>query len=295
MENTVFTKQWWAESLQLNESTPINFEDDDNYTYVNNQLGAINQAAAYFNVPIDDLEYAFTAAQNVVLMDDIWAVLENTDSYNIEGIGQVILYAQRHNIDIKPYLLAVKKGEPLPPPLVLRYEANKYYLVAGELVLSLCRALNQNPEILQATLNLNINEEQEPEPQFEVNLVDKFIQYCMDELKLTEKPQITFSEDTNETKDKCSFGYFVPSENVIWVYSKDRNMADIFRTLAHELVHRKQDEDGHINYESGNTGSEIENEANAMAGVLLRNFGKQHNDIYDTPITKYITLETQQK
>jgi hypothetical protein len=32
-----------------------------------------------------------------------------------------------------------------------------------------------------------------------------------------------------------------------------------------------------------------------MAGVLLRNFGKQHNDIYDTPITKYITLETQQK
>ena len=63
MENTVFTKQWWAESLQLNESTPNNFEDDDNYTYVNNQLGAINQAAAYFNVPIDDLEYAFTASK----------------------------------------------------------------------------------------------------------------------------------------------------------------------------------------------------------------------------------------
>lgn len=295
MENNVFTKQWWAESLQLTETTPINFEDDDNYKYINNQLSVINKAADYFNVPIDDLEYAFTAAQNVVLMDDVWAILENTNSYNIESIGQVILYAQQHNIDIKPYLEAIKNAEPLPPPLILRYEADKYYLVAGELILSLYRALDQNPEVLQATLSLNINEEQEvtpeSEPKSEVNLVDKFIQYCMDELKLTEKPQITFSGDTGETKDKCSFGYFVPSTNIIWVYGKDRNMADIFRTLAHELVHRKQDEDGRINYESGDTGSEIENEANAMAGVLLRNFGKQHNNIYDTPITQYITLE----
>jgi Zn-dependent peptidase ImmA (M78 family) len=295
MENNVFTKQWWAESLQLAETTPVGFEDDDNYKYISNQLSVINKAAEYFNVPISDLEYAFTAAQNVVLMDDVWAILENTNSYNIESIGQVMLYAQQHNIDIKPYLEAIKNAEPLPLPLILRYAADKYYLVAGELILSLYRALDQNPEVLQATLSLNIIEEQEAEPKSEVNLVDKFIQYCMDELKLAEKPQITFSGDTDETKDKCSFGYFVPSTNVIWVYSKDRNMADIFRTLAHELVHRKQDEDGRIDYESGDTGSEIENEANAMAGVLLRNFGKEHNNIYDTPITQYITLETQQK
>jgi Zn-dependent peptidase ImmA (M78 family) len=77
-----------------------------------------------------------------------------------------------------------------------------------------------------------------------------------------------------------SFGYFSPNDNKIWVYCANRNMADILRTLAHELVHRKQDEDGRINYESGKTGSEIENEANAMAGVLLRDFGKQHEEIY---------------
>jgi Zn-dependent peptidase ImmA (M78 family) len=57
-------------------------------------------------------------------------------------------------------------------------------------------------------------------------------------------------------------------------------MADILRTLAHELVHRKQHEDGRINYESGETGSEIENEANAQAGILLRNFGKLNKQIY---------------
>jgi Zn-dependent peptidase ImmA (M78 family) len=58
-------------------------------------------------------------------------------------------------------------------------------------------------------------------------------------------------------------------------------MADILRTLAHELVHRKQDEDGRIDYESGETGSDIENEANAQAGVLLRDYGKVDNGIYE--------------
>jgi Zn-dependent peptidase ImmA (M78 family) len=57
-------------------------------------------------------------------------------------------------------------------------------------------------------------------------------------------------------------------------------MADLLRTLAHELVHRKQDEDGRIDHNSGETGSEIENEANAQAGVLLRKFGKQNEEIY---------------
>ena len=32
---------------------------------------------------------------------------------------------------------------------------------------------------------------------------------------------------------------------------------------------------------SGETGTEIENEANAMAGILLRDFGKQDIQIYD--------------
>jgi hypothetical protein len=47
------------------------------------------------------------------------------------------------------------------------------------------------------------------------------------------------------------------------------------------LVHRKQDEDGRIDYESGETGSDIENEANAQAGVLLRDYGKVDNGIYE--------------
>jgi Zn-dependent peptidase ImmA (M78 family) len=78
-----------------------------------------------------------------------------------------------------------------------------------------------------------------------------------------------------------SFGYFDPNTKKIWVYVKNRNMADILRTLAHELVHRRQEEQGRLDPTSGQTGSPIEDEANAMAGVLLRNFGKINNSIYE--------------
>jgi hypothetical protein len=67
-------------------------------------------------------------------------------------------------------------------------------------------------------------------------------------------------------------------------------MADMLRTLAHELVHHKQNVEGRIYNDSGETGSEIENEANAKAGVILRNFGKQNSMIYeglDSKKTKY--------
>jgi hypothetical protein len=115
----------------------------------------------------------------------------------------------------------------------------------------------------------------------ETGTIGEFVKYAIKNLEIQKPPRnLTFSYDNEAAKEKRSFGYFDPNANKIWVYCKNRNMADILRTLAHELVHRKQDEDGRISYESGKTGSEIENEANAKAGVLLRDFGKQHEEIY---------------
>jgi cytidyltransferase-like protein len=111
--------------------------------------------------------------------------------------------------------------------------------------------------------------------------IGEFIKYACKNLDIQNPPRnLTLSYDTNQVKDRRSFGYFDPNDHKIWVYVKNRNMADILRTLAHELVHHKQNLDGRINYESGETGSDIENEANAKAGVLLRDFGKKNNEIY---------------
>ena len=115
----------------------------------------------------------------------------------------------------------------------------------------------------------------------ETATIGEFIKYACKNLEIQNPPRnLTLSYDTNQVKDRRSFGYFDPNDGKIWVYVKNRNMADILRTLAHELVHHKQNLDGRISYESGKTGSDIENEANAKAGILLRDFGKQNEEIY---------------
>ncbi|MFN9955946.1 MAG: hypothetical protein ACK55I_22850, partial [bacterium] len=58
--------------------------------------------------------------------------------------------------------------------------------------------------------------------------------------------------------------------------------ADILRTLGHELVHHRQNELGMLTMTSGETGSEIENEANVKAGIMMRDFGKTHEEIYES-------------
>jgi Zn-dependent peptidase ImmA (M78 family) len=143
-------------------------------------------------------------------------------------------------------------------------------------------------ELTYSTINLDvpssINESESPQHlnESQTATIGEFIKYACKDLGIQKLPsRLTLSYDTDAAREKRSFGYFDPNNNQIWVYVKNRNMADILRTLAHELVHRKQDEDGRIDYESGETGSDIENEANAKAGVLLRDYGKVDNGIYE--------------
>ena len=72
-----------------------------------------------------------------------------------------------------------------------------------------------------------------------------------------------------------------PNTNEISIYTKGRAFADICRSLAHEMVHQKQNELGLLEADSGNTGSDIENEANACAGIIMRNFGDVVGNLYD--------------
>jgi hypothetical protein len=60
--------------------------------------------------------------------------------------------------------------------------------------------------------------------------------------------------------------------------TKNRHPMDVFRTVAHELVHHKQNEEGRITNASkeGETGSPIEDEANYMAGRIMRLWAKEN-------------------
>jgi len=78
-----------------------------------------------------------------------------------------------------------------------------------------------------------------------------------------------------------ALGAYQPKTDELLVVKGSRLTADILRTLAHELVHRKQAEMRPLKPEDGKTGSEVENEANAAAGVLLRQFGKYRPEIFE--------------
>jgi Zn-dependent peptidase ImmA (M78 family) len=74
---------------------------------------------------------------------------------------------------------------------------------------------------------------------------------------------------------QATFGRYVQEENVIYLGIADRHPVDILRTLAHELVHAKQDMEGKLYNGAGETGSPIENEAHMIAGIIMRHFNKK--------------------
>jgi nicotinamide mononucleotide adenylyltransferase len=125
-------------------------------------------------------------------------------------------------------------------------------------------------------------EETLTEPQDKTdNIIADFIDFVSQALDLQKVPKITFSDDEQLAKQMHSLGAYQPKTDELLVVKGSRLTADILRTLAHELVHRKQAEMGPLSAEDGKTGSEAENEANAAAGVLLRQFGQYRPEIFE--------------
>lgn len=114
----------------------------------------------------------------------------------------------------------------------------------------------------------------------ELDILKDFIRFCKKELGIQSLPHIKLITDPAFVLNNRSFGGYLPHENTVKVYCKGRVMADYLRSLAHELTHHRQMELNMLELESGETGSEVENEANAMAGILLREYGQLNSDIY---------------
>ena len=110
-------------------------------------------------------------------------------------------------------------------------------------------------------------------------LMDKFILFVNDYLSLDEPCSIKLTKDR---EDITTTAYYDIVNRVICVYIKDRAIMDVMRSVAHELVHHHQNEKGQLKglESEGADGSDIENEANAKAGEIIRVFGKQNPEIY---------------
>ena len=118
-------------------------------------------------------------------------------------------------------------------------------------------------------------------PDKKSEVVRNFMEFAGDRLNLNELPKVNLSFNETDAQKNSSFGNYSPETHEIFVVAANRNLGDILRTLAHELVHYKQDNEGKLKPNSGETGSVEENEANSLAGVLMREFGKNNPIIYE--------------
>jgi len=111
--------------------------------------------------------------------------------------------------------------------------------------------------------------------QFE-DVIKKFLPFAKEFLKLKNLPEIEFIEKSSFSKNIAAFGQII--DNRIIVNIKNRHPMDVVRTIAHELVHHKQHVSG--KHGSGLSGSPTENEANKLAGTLVRKFGETHSNYF---------------
>lgn len=116
------------------------------------------------------------------------------------------------------------------------------------------------------------------------SIINDFILHAKEQLAIEQLPNIHLVTDRSFAVSHRSFGAYKPEQRELFVYIGERNVADVLRTLAHELVHHRQNELGMEL--DGSTGSEIENQANSIAGVILRNYGKSNEIIYEGKVSK---------
>jgi len=115
--------------------------------------------------------------------------------------------------------------------------------------------------------------------------IQHFVEWATGRLKLKEQPKVNLIGGGEFAETKSSLGGYNPQTKEIYVAIEGRLGADILRTIAHEMVHRKQDEMGLVRNESdGNDGSPIENNAHAVAGILMREYGRINKQIYTEDI-----------
>ena len=126
-----------------------------------------------------------------------------------------------------------------------------------------------------------INEEVLPDDKKKM-VIEDFIMFACNHLGFDpNEANVELSYDPKEAASMHSFGKQTPDTGVIRVVVVNRNLADVLRTLAHELVHRKQQLEDRLYTGAGEDGSDIENEANAEAAVIMRKFGKANPIIFE--------------
>jgi hypothetical protein len=109
------------------------------------------------------------------------------------------------------------------------------------------------------------------------SIVQDFIQHVTTELGIVPVPEIHLHTDPKWSEHNQSFGRYDPDTHTLNVSMSNRHVMDVLRTVAHELVHCNQNQQhSSLPDDAGETGSRWENDANARAGIIMRDWANSH-------------------
>jgi hypothetical protein len=129
----------------------------------------------------------------------------------------------------------------------------------------------------QITIQLHPKLPAHAEQQTILRMLTLFIKYCMGQLG-TEKGPMTgpvFVEllPARGHAYGLTTGAYSPHTHRIMARAEGRALVDLLRTVGHELIHQRQDELGELSgQQHPDIGGRVEDEANAVAGQLIKQF-----------------------
>ena len=114
-------------------------------------------------------------------------------------------------------------------------------------------------------------------------LIFDFCMFCKEFLEIDHPLKIELVSD-REKSNITTTAFYNPENHLIRVYCKDRAIADICRSIAHEMTHMSQMLESRIEFPVQDAGGHIEDEANSKAGEVLKLFAKsdpERKSIYE--------------
>lgn len=112
-----------------------------------------------------------------------------------------------------------------------------------------------------------------------IEILKKFINFTCSKLKIADPVTVVIRKGRDEYINTTAS--YLPGENENHIRAGGRAIVDICRSIGHELTHNRQRELGVFKpgEEVQNIGGKIEDDANSIAGILIKDF--THNYGYD--------------
>ena len=236
---------------------------------------------------VDDLATRIKSAiasQDRSVMDSLWkkikimrqSGLENHGEFGCENVSFKLLRNNGSIGALKSAITAAQDRElSLPPKKRVRYGFSE--------------DVTSTPDGVSASTNMFLNETPVS------SVVQSFVQDVVQRLGIENMPEVVLHDDPDWSKQNNGFGQYNPDTRTLHVSLVDRHLLDILRTVAHELTHCRQNELDTLPDHAGETGSRWENQANAQAGILMRDFADANPEYFTESYTQAKSLQSSMK